>query len=244
MEVSASTRRVERVRHEIKRREVEVARVVPVGANFVSVTFAGDALADFVSMSFDDHVKFMFADAAGEPVSRDYTPRHFSNEAGELTIEFAMHGEGKASDWARQAAVGDRAVIAGPRGSMIIPKDYDWHLLAGDATALPAIARRLGELPGTSRAVVMLMGDAGDRRALASKAQLDVRWVETAEELVDAVQAMPVPAGEGFAWAAGEAATMARLRAVLANDKGMPKEAMRIAAYWKQGASNHHENLG
>jgi NADPH-dependent ferric siderophore reductase len=244
MEVSANTRRVERVRHEIKRREVEVARVVPVGSNFVSVTFAGDALADFVSMSFDDHVKFMFADAAGEPVSRDYTPRHFSNEAGELTIEFAMHGEGKASDWARQAAVGDRAVIAGPRGSMIIPKDYDWHLLAGDATALPAIARRLGELPGTSRAVVMLMGDAGDRRALASKAQLDVRWVETAEELVAAVQAMPVPAGEGFAWAAGEAATMARLRAVLANDKGMPKEAMRIAAYWKQGASNHHENLG
>jgi NADPH-dependent ferric siderophore reductase len=244
MEVSANTRRVERVRHEIKRREVEVARVVPVGSNFVSVTFAGDALADFVSMSFDDHVKFMFADAAGEPVSRDYTPRHFNNEAGELTIEFAMHGEGKASDWAREAAVGDRAVIAGPRGSMIIPKDYDWHLLAGDATALPAIARRLGELPGTSRAVVMLMGDAGDRRALASKAQLDVRWVETAEELVAAVQAMPVPAGEGFAWAAGEAATMARLRAVLANDKGMPKEAMRIAAYWKQGASNHHENLG
>jgi NADPH-dependent ferric siderophore reductase len=244
MEVSANTRRVERVRHEIKRREVEVARVVPVGSNFVSVTFAGDALEDFVSMSFDDHVKFMFADAAGEPVSRDYTPRHFNNEAGELTIEFAMHGEGKASDWAREAAVGDRAVIAGPRGSMIIPKDYDWHLLAGDATALPAIARRLGELPGTSRAVVMLMGDAGDRRALASKAQLDVRWVETAEELVAAVQAMPVPAGEGFAWAAGEAATMARLRAVLANDKGMPKEAMRIAAYWKQGASNHHENLG
>jgi NADPH-dependent ferric siderophore reductase len=244
MEVSANTRRVERVRHEIKRREVEVARVVPVGSNFVSVTFAGDALEDFVSMSFDDHVKFMFADAAGEPVSRDYTPRHFNNVAGELTIEFAMHGEGKASDWAREAAVGDRAVIAGPRGSMIIPKDYDWHLLAGDATALPAIARRLGELPGTSRAVVMLMGDAGDRRALASKAQLDVRWVETAEELVAAVQAMPVPAGEGFAWAAGEAATMARLRAVLANDKGMPKEAMRIAAYWKQGASNHHENLG
>jgi NADPH-dependent ferric siderophore reductase len=244
MEVSANTRRVERVRHEIKRREVEVARVVPVGSNFVSVTFAGDALEDFVSMSFDDHVKFMFADAAGEPVSRDYTPRHFNNEAGELTIEFAMHGEGKASDWAREAAVGDRAVIAGPRGSMIIPKDYDWHLLAGDATALPAIARRLGELPGTSRAVVMLMGDAGDRRALASKAQLDVRWVETAEELVAALQAMPVPAGEGFAWAAGEAAAMARLRAVLANDKGMPKEAMRIAAYWKQGASNHHENLG
>jgi NADPH-dependent ferric siderophore reductase len=243
MEVVAGTRRVQRVRHEIKRREVEVARVVPVGSNFVSITFTGEALEDFVSLSFDDHVKFMFADAAGELVSRDYTPRRYSNEGREVTIEFAMHGDGMAADWARRAGVGERAIIAGPRGSMIIPGDYDWYLLAGDDSALPAIARRLEELPTGARVSVIVAGDPGDRRAFSSQATLDVQWVGGADELVGAVRALALPAGEGFAWCAGEAVTMAQLRGVLAQEKGVPKEAMRVAAYWKRGASNHHENL-
>src|SRR5205085_7963134 len=141
----SNQRRVTRVRHEIKRRDVVVARMAPIGDGFVSITFKGDALEDFVSQSFDDHVKFMFTDSTGERVSRDYTPRHFDREARELTIEFALHGQGAASEWASRAAVGDPAVIAGPRGSMIIPLDYDWHVLAGDDAALPAIARRLEE---------------------------------------------------------------------------------------------------
>ncbi len=53
---------------------------------------------------------------------------------------------------------------------------------------------------------------------------------------------MPLPAGEGFAWCAAEAATAAGLREVLAA-KGLPKEAMRVAAYWKRGASGHHAEL-
>jgi NADPH-dependent ferric siderophore reductase len=78
-------------------------------------------------------------------VRRDFTPRHYDQAARELTVEFALHATGAA--WARQAAPGQVAVIAGPRGSMIIPMDYAWHVLAGDATALPAIRRRLEELP-------------------------------------------------------------------------------------------------
>jgi NADPH-dependent ferric siderophore reductase len=240
MMAEVSSTRIERVRHEIKRRDVEVARVVPVGSNIVGITFKGEALEDFVSLSFDDHVKFMFGDGDGELVSRDYTPRKYSREEREITIEFALHGDGKASGWARHAAIGERAVIAGPRGSMIIPMDYDWHLLAGDETAVPAIGRRLEELPTGARAIVLIVGEL---REFTSKAQLELRFVSTPNELVAAVRALALPPGEGFAWCAGEAATMARVRAVLAQEKGMPKESMRVSAYWKQGASNHHEDL-
>ena len=41
-------------------------------------------------------------------------------------------------------------------GSFVIPTGFDWHLLAGDDTALPAIARRLEELPAGARADVIL----------------------------------------------------------------------------------------
>lgn len=236
-------RGVQRVRHELRRRDVVVTKVTPVGANFLGITFKDESLADFVSLSFDDHVKFMIPDGSGELVRRDYTPRRFDTQTRELTIEFALHGEGAASSWARNAQPGDTAVIGGPRGSMIIPVDYDWHLLAGDATALPAIRRRLEELPASAQVIVVAAADAGDHLELASQARLQQYRVADEEELIAVVRALALPAGEGFAWGAGEAGAMRRLRDVLAGEKALPKEAMRVSAYWKKGVTDHHENL-
>ncbi|KQY10417.1 FAD-binding protein [Massilia sp. Root133] len=233
---------VRRVRHELKLRDLTVARIERLGDGFAAITFTGDALADFTSLSFDDHVKFMFPDAEGEQVRRDYTPRRFSREALELTIEFALHGDGKASDWARNAVVGQRALLGGPKGSMIVPLKLDWHLLTGDATALPAIARRLEELPGGSRAIVLVHAAPADRRVFAGAADVDLRWFDTPEALVADLQALALPPGRGFAWGGGEASLMARVRQVL-NQQGVPREATRVSAYWKQGVAEHHENL-
>ncbi|WP_075795876.1 siderophore-interacting protein [Massilia putida] len=230
---------VRRVRHELKLRDLTVARIEPLGPGFVAITFTGETLADFTSLSFDDHVKFIVADDDGAQVRRDYTPRRFNREARELVIEFALHGDGKASNWARRAVVGQQAAVAGPRGSMILPMELDWHLLAGDATALPAIARRLEELPAGSRAIVLAHAQAEDRRAFAGA---DVRWFDTQDALVDALQALTVPEGRGFAWGGGEASLMARVRQVL-NGKGVPREATRVSAYWKRGVAEHHEKL-
>jgi len=241
---STSVRRVQRVRHELHRRDVEVVRVEPLGPHFIAVTFHAESLAGFRSDSFDDHIKFMIDDASGEPVRRDYTPRHFDAARRELTVEFALHGDGPAANWARQAKVGQRAVIGGPRGSMIIPMDYDWHLLVGDDSALPAIHRRLEELPASTRAIVIVGApDAADRRELKSAAALDVTWVESGDALVQTLRDLSLPEGEGYAWCAGEAAVMAQLRSVLLAEKQHPKEAMKVAVYWKPGASDFHETL-
>lgn len=106
MGISISPRRVERIRHELHRRDVVVRRVVRPSPGFVSITFADESLAGFISASFDDHVKFMVTDTQGELVRRDYTPLHHDAARGELTIEFAMHDGGSATQWARQAQVG------------------------------------------------------------------------------------------------------------------------------------------
>nr|WP_246251703.1 siderophore-interacting protein [Ancylobacter pratisalsi] len=39
-----------------------------------------------------------------------------------------------ASTWALAARPGDRLEIGGPRGSAIIPADFDWYWLVGDET--------------------------------------------------------------------------------------------------------------
>jgi len=243
MDDVTSARRVQRVRHELMRRDVTVTDVQALGPNFRAITFAGETLASFVSDGFDDHCKFMFEDASGEVVRRDYTPRRFDRERRELVLEFALHDHGATSDWARGAKPGDRAVIGGPRGSMIVPTDYEWHLLAGDASALPAIHRRLEELPAGTRAIVLLhVEDEADRRDLTSRAQLDLQWLASTEDWLAALRTLQLPSGQGFAWCAAEASAIAQARQIVLVDKAHPREDAKLAAYWKHGAADFHED--
>jgi NADPH-dependent ferric siderophore reductase len=244
METATSPRRVQRVRHELRRRELQVRRVEPLGPGFVAVTLGGAELEGFVSLSFDDHLKLFVPGPDGTPVRRDYTPRRFDAARQELTLELALHGHGPASDWARRVRPGDPATIAGPRGSMIIPTDFDWLLLAGDASALPAIHRRLDELPrGTAVQVMVLLDDAADIRPIERTAGLALRWLHTPEAWLGALHDWAPPAGDGFVWCAGEARLMHQARELLRTRHGLPGAAMRVAAYWKRGAAEFHETL-
>lgn len=236
-----TSRRVERVRYELRRREVEVSEVVSIGDSFVSITFHGEDLADFQSAGFDDHIKFIFEDNKGELVRRDYTPRAFDRDKRELTLEFALHGDGKACAWARAAKPGQRAVIGGPRGSRIVPLDYDWQIFIADDSGLPAVARRLEELPANAHVIVIAAADPAYQTRLASVAK--VQWVESADALASAVSRLDLPDDEGFAWGAGEATAMKAVRQVLVDEKQHPTRAMRVAAYWRKGASDFHEEL-
>ncbi len=243
-EASASASRVQRVRHEIKRRELTVVKAESITPHMRRITLTGDTLDDFVSASFDDHIKLFFPVDGDAPAMRDYTPRAFSNAERQLVIEFAQHGDGPAAAWSAAAKPGDALSIGGPRGSFIIPTDFDWHLLAGDVTALPAIARRLEELPAGVKAIVLLQVAPADRRTLASPAEVTLQWLDSEAALLDAARGLSLPEGEGYAWCAGEAQTMASLRQILVEEKGHDRHAIRASAYWKRGAANHHENLG
>ena len=243
-DIASTTRRVQRVRHETRRRDLEVIRVETISPHFRSVTFSGAELAGFISASFDDHVKFILAVDGVEPAIRDYTPRHYNAAANELTIEFALHGDGPAANWAANITPGQRATIAGPRGSFIIPTDYEWHLFVGDETALPAITRRLEELPAGTKVIAILhVSDAADKRVFKTASNVSVKWVSSASDLIAAVRALDLPESEGYAWCAGEATAMATIRRVLVDEKGHDRHAIRAASYWKRGAIAHHENL-
>ena len=239
-----SNRRVERVRHEVQRREVEVVRREPLGLSFVRIVLGGESLQGFTSLGFDDHVKVFFGDPDTDAPRRDFTPRYFSPVALELTIDFALHGAGPATDWARQATPGQRLVIGGPRSSMVIADDHDWHMLAGDETAAPAISRRLEELPPSSRARVLVA--LKDRAVLGGpwKANVEIIQRDSMRALLSRLEAGPLPEGEGFIWCAGEASAMARARDIVLRSKGVSPASARIAAYWKQGAAAHHQELG
>jgi NADPH-dependent ferric siderophore reductase len=233
-----------RVRHEAVRRPVTVVAKETVGANGLAITFGGEALAGFTSLGFDDHCKLIVTAPDGVEVKRDFTPRRFDAQANRLTLEFALHEGGAASDWAVAAAIGDGAVIGGPKTSVVVPSGYDWHLLAGDPTAAPAIARRLEELPAGARAFAVLLDPAGDGgRVLGGAAAAEVQWHRHEDDFVAALRALSLPQGQGFVWCAGEAGLMARLRDHFVTERGHPRQALRIAGYWKADESGFHGTI-
>lgn len=244
MNLHLTTLQPTRVRHELRMRELVVKSVQPISKNFISVTFTGPDLVDFTSLSFDDHIKVMFTAENGEQIRRDYTPRSFDVEKLELTIEFALHDGGYASNWASQATVGQTLVIGGPRGSMIVPVGYDWHILIGDATALPAISRRIEELPaGTHVTAHILVDDPLDIRTFNTAAKLDLHWVYTPDALLLAAKSLAIPTGTGYIWCAGEASLMAATKQIVMKDKNHPAKDLSVASYWKKGVADFHERL-
>ncbi|SEJ05623.1 siderophore-interacting protein [Paraburkholderia diazotrophica] len=270
MQATRSDLTVTRVRHPLKFRLLQVKRVETVTPHLIRVTLTGDDLHDFASASFDDHVKVFFP-APGEerpampeagpdgpvfpngqprPVARDFTPRRFDRDARELELEFALHEAGPATEWATQAKAGQYLGVGGPRGSFVVPTGFDWHLLIGDDTALPAIGRRLAELPHGSRvAAVIEVADPSARIEFDTAADLYIEWRYRSEgayrgsALLQAVRETFLPDGDGYVWAAGEAATMRAVRYHLVNERGLDKSRIRASAYWKEGEQAVHENL-
>lgn len=71
--------------------------------------------------------------------TRYYTIRRIDAAAGWLEIDFVLHeAPGLAGDFARLARPGDICGMSGPCGLGVKPAGH--YLLAGDETALPAIA--------------------------------------------------------------------------------------------------------
>jgi NADPH-dependent ferric siderophore reductase len=243
-----------RVRHEPRRRTLTVRQVETIAARMIRVTLSGD-LEGFTSLGFDDHVKLFFPDgtinAEGAPnmLGRDFTPRRYDPAKDTLEIDFAIHDAGPATRWAAQAKPGDSLALGGPRGSFIIPTTYDWQLLMGDETALPAISRRLAELPARTRTVVVVEVDGrGDETALPTAADATVTWAHRngvaagdSDVLAKTLANLKLPAGDYYGWVACESLTAKALRRQLIADHGANPKWLRAAGYWRRGTAAVHD---
>jgi NADPH-dependent ferric siderophore reductase len=243
---------VQRVRHDTRMRLLTVRRVTRLADHLVRVTLAGDALAGFVSAAADDHVKVFFpGPGAPAPIARDYTPRRYDPASSELDIDFVLHGPGPASEWAAAVRPGQQLSIGGPRGSFVVSGHFDWYLLVGDDAAIPAIARRLEELPADAQVDVLIeVAGAGDETALQAPPATRLRWLHrgTTEPgspalLLAALRALELPPGLGYAWIACESGCARQLRQHLVDERGLDRAWVKAAGYWKRGAAASHERL-
>lgn len=145
---------------------------------------------------------------------RTYTIRALRPEAGEVDIDFVLHGEtGPASRWATHARVGDRIGLLAPDAQVADssqgfewkpPADVQRVLLVADDTALPAVAGILEDLarwphPPQVQAFLEVAHDA-DVLPLAAPVGAQLFWLARegaahGQLLQQAVQARVGPLG-------------------------------------------------
>ncbi|WP_018685479.1 siderophore-interacting protein [Actinokineospora enzanensis] len=266
-EVRAGTS-AEKVGYPIRVRAATVLRTTMVGSGLLRVTLGGPGTDGFEAHAPDEHVKVLFPDQDGglrlpepngdmlrwpkpSPTSREYTVRRYDPATGELDLDIALHPGGLGSEWARTVEPGTVVHVAGPPGGLIVPHNYDRYLLAGDLTALPAIARWLEELPRTARGWAFIeVADAGEHIDLHAPEGIEVCWLhhDGAEPgdpgLLDrAVREVRVPEGERvYVWVAGEAGAIKPLRRWVRDELGLDKADHDITGYWKRGVADFDDD--
>lgn len=261
IKMSNAERIIERVRHELKFRTATVVEAEQISPLMMRVKLQSEDFAGFVSAAYDDHVKVFFPEA-GEgfvaptrgdnglvfpdgkrPPARDYTPRYFDAENNALTIDFVLHGDGPAGSWAADAKVGDVIGIGGPRGSFVVRGEYDYYLLIGDETALPAIGRRLEELPKEAQVIALIeVATDAEQQKIDAPQNARIIWITRNGEpigqpnlLLDAVKSLKLPEGDGYIFVAGEAAMSKAVRTYFVDEHQHNPDWIKAAAYWRMG---------
>ncbi|GGZ93320.1 siderophore-interacting protein [Streptomyces echinoruber] len=238
----------------------QVVRTERLTPHMQRVVLGGAGLAGFSAGTCTDHyVKLLFpaegvtypepfdlervrAEFPREqwPVTRTYTVRSWDPEHRELTVDFVIHGdEGLAGPWALRARPGDTVRFFGPGGAYRPDATADWHLLAGDESALPAIAAALEALPrgAVAHAFVEVAGPEEEQKI---DSDVEVTWLHrgdrpVGERLVDAVRGLAFPAGRVHAFVHGEAGWVKEVRRLLRVEHRVPREDLSISGYWRVG---------
>ena len=253
----------------------EVVGTQQLAPHMVRVLLEGSDFDTFVPSSFtDSYVKLVFVpgdvdvarlphpltlDSFAElppekkPSVRTITVRNVDAAARQIALDIVTHGEhGVAGVWAATAQPGQVIYLMGPGGAYTPDPAADWHLLAGDESALPAIATALEALPANAigKAFIEVAGP-DDIISLTAPEGVQVSWIYRGGRadmvsddragnfapLIEAVTTTLWLPGQVHAFIHGEAqVVMHNLRPYLRNERGVAKKwASSISGYWRRG---------
>jgi NADPH-dependent ferric siderophore reductase len=252
----------------------EVVRSEQLTSHMIRIVLGGSGFDTFNPSDFtDSYVKLVFvaddvemaalprpltldsfADlpAAKRPVVRTMTVRRADPADRQIAIDVAVHGEhGTAGLWAATAEPGQPAYLMGPSGAYTPDPAADWHLLAGDETALPAISVALEALPASAIGQVFIeTAEPQDEIALTAPGGVQINWIfrggradlvgeDRAGDqapLIEAVKSAHWLPGQVHAFVHGEAqAVMHNLRPYIRKDRGVDAKWASISGYWRRG---------
>lgn len=241
---------------------LEVLSSERIAPSLVRVWLGGPGFSTFTPNEFTDaYVKLLFIkpelglqppydlaalrealDPEDLPITRTYSVREVRSDS--IALDFVVHGAaGLAGPWAASVQPGERIALHGPGGAFAPDDTADWHLFAGDESALPAIARAIEALGADARGIAVIeVRDASEEIGIAAPAGVEVRWLhrgepraETVGVLAEAVASLEFPEGRVQAFVHGERESMKSMRDELFNRRGLERAQVSLSGYWAQG---------
>ena len=234
-----------------------VAGAVDLTPRMRRVTLGGDGLRSLIGQLHPADAVKLYLPATGQAAPhtrlsdfssgrkayhiRPYTIRSFRSAAPELDIDVLLHGDSRGSVWARSVQPGDAVGLIGPRHDYHGAHGADWQVLAGDESALPAIAAILEQLPAQARATALIeVDDEAGEVPVELGANAEIRWLhrrgapaKDSTLLEAALRGLNLPDGRGYCWVAGNSAVVHRIRHLLHHDWRLAKDQMFTMGYWR-----------
>jgi len=239
----------------------EVKEVTEISPNMIRIVLGDGDLENFESTPYTDqyinayfipqgapyYVPFVLekirsSGDAYRPKPRRVTVRKWNPDSELLTIDFVVHGDhGYSGTWAQRARIGDRLQFKGPNGSYAPDVEVDWHLLAGDESAIPAISSSVEAMSPISRCVIFLVVDGPENKIHVSSSSMhEVNWVYRSEAinpettLLEAIKEHKFLDGEYDVFVHGEAGEIREIRKHLILDRGIDSKSASISPYWRR----------
>lgn len=244
-------------------REMTVVRTAELTPQMRRVTLRGQKLERFAHSGL--HMRLLLAPRPGaevvwpvmgedgrqawpegdRPLARVYTIRRIDVAAGEIDVDFVLHDgdEMPGAQFGRDAIPGEVVGMTGPGGGTLPP--FSRYIFAGDETALPAISRMLEELPSTASAVAIVeIANPGERQELTVGPGIDLRFVSrdgrpagSTDLLAENLRGLDEMHWEQqpYVWVGCEQAASRHIRKYLKQERHLPRDRFRVAAYWRCG---------
>ena len=222
---------------------VQVLKTESISPHMRRLALYGEALKSFPPNEQSGYVKMLFT-LTDHPkvVLRSFTIRAFDEQQSQLTLDIVDHGDkGVAAKWLSQCQPGDDVIVRGPGEKKLANPDADWFFLAGDMTALPAIAVNLEALPDDAKghAIIQIHAEE-DKQLIGAPKGVQLQWLinnepEDSTKLMHAIRQKQWLSGTPYPWFAGEFETMRQVRRYFRDEKKIDRKQMYISSYWKHG---------
>ena len=251
-------------------KRLDFVRKEQVCKHLLRVTVTGEELKGFPEDQNGTHIKVFFPNRENgilqlpymendtivwpehKPVPRAYTVRKYRADTNELDIDFVTHGANSpGGGWAIKAQQGSQIGLVGPAGPEPLIEPADWHIIAGDLTAVPAISAILEDLPSDAQGYVFIeIDDLADKHPIHCPEGIGLQWllreVNGSHTLLrDAISGLTSPseASSLSAFIAGENESVIACRKLLREEYKLARKSMYAIPYWKRGKDEeaYHE---
>ncbi|MEZ5321979.1 MAG: siderophore-interacting protein [Microthrixaceae bacterium] len=192
--------------------------------------------------------EYLFDDGE-RPAVRTLTPLDVDPAEGRLTVWLVRGHDGTLARWASDVTSGEEVAISGPGSGYRVDHGTQHLVVLGDLAAAAAVHDVIERAPAGCEVRTLVECSAANAPD-TMRHRDDVEWLDPRDgappgsALVDRVRTLLASVdGHGPArpdaittrwWAAGEAASIQRLRTLFA-ESGVPRHHTHVRGYWRQG---------